>query len=61
METPEYAAHVAVRAATYAIDKPYEYVIPQELLGDILPGLRVFNLVREIAEQTELYLIFILC
>ena len=41
METPEYAAHVAVRAATYAIDKPYEYVIPQELLGDILPGMRV--------------------
>ncbi|MCL2367863.1 MAG: primosomal protein N' [Oscillospiraceae bacterium] len=32
---------VAVSAATYAIDKPYDYLIPAHLVDDIRPGRRV--------------------
>ncbi|MDR1589646.1 MAG: primosomal protein N' [Oscillospiraceae bacterium] len=35
------AARVAVGAAVYAIDKPYEYGIPDSLRGRIAPGMRV--------------------
>ncbi len=35
------SALVAVDAATYAIDKPYEYFIPEELESKVLPGVRV--------------------
>jgi len=34
-------ARVAVQAATYAIDKPYDYEIPEELVGKIKIGCRV--------------------
>ncbi len=34
-------ARVVVRAATYAIDKPYDYAIGQELEGKVVPGVRV--------------------
>lgn len=35
-------ARIAVSAATYAIDKPYDYRIPEELLRTVQPGIRVF-------------------
>ncbi len=35
------SALVAVKAATYAIDKPYEYIIPEELANKAVPGVRV--------------------
>ena len=34
-------ARVAVEAATYAIDKPYDYLVPQSLSGQVQPGIRV--------------------
>lgn len=34
-------ARVAVSAATYAIDKPYDYLIPEKLTGKVCPGVRV--------------------
>jgi len=34
-------AKVAVSAATYAIDKPYDYLIPEKLVPKIRPGMRV--------------------
>ena len=34
-------ATVAVEAATYAIDKPYEYSIPASLASKVVPGVRV--------------------
>ena len=34
-------AKVAVSKAIYAIDKPYDYLIPQELEADVRPGMRV--------------------
>ena len=34
-------AKVAVARAVYAIDKPYDYLIPQELEGRLEPGMRV--------------------
>ncbi len=41
MEDKNYAAYVAVKAATYAIDKPYEYLIPEAMFNKIAPGVRV--------------------
>jgi len=35
-----FLAKIALSAATYAIDKPYDYLIPQELAG-VVPGVRV--------------------
>ena len=35
-------AKVAVSAATYWIDKPYDYLIPEEMQTAALPGVRVF-------------------
>lgn len=35
-------AKIAVSAATYWIDKPYDYLIPEELHDAALPGVRVF-------------------
>ena len=32
---------VAVSAAPYSIDKPYDYLVPQELLEQVVPGVRV--------------------
>ena len=34
-------ARVAVSAATYTIDKPYDYLIPEKLLEKVRPGVRV--------------------
>ena len=34
-------AKVAVARAVYAIDRPYDYLIPQELEGRLRPGMRV--------------------
>ena len=36
------AAKIAVSAATYGFDRPYEYLIPEELEGKVFPGQRVF-------------------
>ncbi len=57
-------ARIAVSAATYAIDRPYDYRIPEELLHLIRPGLRVFvpfgkgnrvteGVVLSLAEQSD--------
>lgn len=35
------AAKIAVAAATYVIDVPYSYLIPEEMADSILPGMRV--------------------
>ena len=34
-------AKIALQAATYAIDKPYDYQVPTELLDQLRPGMRV--------------------
>lgn len=34
-------AKLAVSTATYWIDKPYDYLIPEKLLGTVQPGMRV--------------------
>ena len=34
-------AKIAVSAATYQIDKPYDYIVPENLSDGILPGMRV--------------------
>lgn len=39
---PAAVAKIAVSAATYAIDRPYEYAIPEELAEKVCPGTRVF-------------------
>ena len=33
-------AKIAVSAAAYAIDRPYDYLIPAELEGAVRPGMR---------------------
>ncbi|MCR5664410.1 MAG: primosomal protein N' [Oscillospiraceae bacterium] len=38
---PTKIAKIAVSAATYWIDKPYDYLVPEELLKGALPGVRV--------------------
>ena len=35
-----YIAKIAVAAATYAIDRPYDYLIPPELADTLRPGMR---------------------
>ena len=35
-------ARIAVSAANYAIDKPYDYLVPEQYQSSILPGMRVF-------------------
>ena len=32
---------IAVNAAPYSIDKPYDYLVPEDLLDTALPGVRV--------------------
>ena len=34
-------AKIALKAATYAIDKPYDYAVPAELVPQLAPGTRV--------------------
>ena len=34
-------AKIALSAATYAIDKPYDYTVPEEVRGSLFPGMRV--------------------
>lgn len=34
-------AKIAVSAATYWLDKPYDYLLPESLAGSIVPGVRV--------------------
>ena len=34
-------AKIAVAAATYWLDKPYDYLIPESLRGTVKPGMRV--------------------
>ena len=38
---PDAVAKIAVSAAPYWIDKPYEYAVPDDLLGRVQPGIRV--------------------
>ena len=40
METAE-IVKVAVSAAPYSIDKPYDYLVPRSLLEAAVPGVRV--------------------
>ena len=35
-------ARIAVSAAAFAIDRPYDYLVPEELQSVIQPGIRVF-------------------
>ena len=35
-------AKIAVSAATYWLDRPYDYLIPEELAGKAVPGVRVY-------------------
>ena len=35
-------AKIAVSSATYAIDRPYDYLVPEELADKALPGVRVY-------------------
>ena len=35
-------AKIAVSAATYWIDRPYDYLIPEELRACVRPGVRVY-------------------
>ena len=37
----ELVARIALNAATYAIDKPYDYLVPPELQERLAPGMRV--------------------
>ena len=39
---PVMIAKIAVSAATYWIDRPYDYLIPEELRERIAPGMRVY-------------------
>ena len=39
---PVFIAKVAVSAATYWIDRPYDYLIPEELRDKVLSGMRVY-------------------
>ena len=32
---------IALSAATYAIDKPYDYTVPEEAADTLRPGMRV--------------------
>ena len=41
MNTDKLVAYVVVEAATYAIDKPYEYIIPDSLITKVSKGVRV--------------------
>ncbi|MGI5984247.1 MAG: replication restart helicase PriA [Oscillospiraceae bacterium] len=34
-------AKIAVSAATYQIDKPYDYIVPEEFIDALAPGMRV--------------------
>ena len=34
-------ARIAVSAATYHIDKPYDYIVPENLASRVMPGVRV--------------------
>lgn len=38
---PVCIAKIAVAAATFWIDRPYDYLVPEELAGQIQPGMRV--------------------
>ena len=38
---PICVAKIAVSAATYSIDRPYDYLIPEELVGSVSVGSRV--------------------
>ncbi|MGI6029425.1 MAG: replication restart helicase PriA [Candidatus Heteroscillospira sp.] len=38
---PAKTAKIAVSAATYWVDKPYDYLIPEQLLPSVRPGVRV--------------------
>lgn len=35
-------AKIAVAAATYSLDKPYDYLIPESMQAKLMPGMRVF-------------------
>lgn len=39
---PVCVAKIAVAAATYWVDKPYDYLVPEELRDKALPGVRVY-------------------
>ena len=49
-------ARLAVSAATYAIDKPYDYLVPESVVDKISPGVRVsVPLEEETADAKALY------
>ena len=35
------AAKIAVSAATYWVDRPFDYLVPDELSAQVVPGVRV--------------------
>lgn len=39
---PRCVAKIAVSAATYWVDKPYDYLVPEELVDRVSPGVRVY-------------------
>ena len=40
--TSHAVAKIAVSAATYWIDRPYDYLVPEELAEKAVPGARVY-------------------
>ena len=42
LAVPVKVAKIAVSAATYWIDRPYDYLVPEELEETALPGCRVY-------------------
>ena len=39
---PRTVAKIAVSAATYWVDRPYDYLVPDELADKAVPGARVY-------------------
>ncbi len=54
-------AKIAVSAAAYPIDKPYDYLIPQELAASVAPGARVLVPFSQANRKTEGIVLSITC
>ena len=50
---PVLIAKIAVSAATFWIDRPYDYLVPEEFCGAIQPGMRVLVPFSRANRQTE--------
>ena len=46
-------AKIAISKAAYHIDRPYDYYIPDDLAGRVLPGMRVFVMFSRYASPVE--------